>query len=144
MKSFLFTALILLSMMANASSYYCITSPEVPNKFYEYEDGDDDATLYEMKLNQDALDFVEHHPREHSFNRNTEVTILGEVSFIKNPNRHERIFWVVENGQTTLQVTEPRKRLVDPKKVKKNKNGSPLIFAGQVVKKVYFVLCGED
>lgn len=142
MKMFTLFALISLSAAANAASYYCIVAPEVSNQFYEYEYGDDNVTLYAMKLNSSALGYVNNHPRESSFNTETDVSVLRDSSFVKKKN--SRALMVIEDGRTTLQVTEPKELYHAPKEVNKNKDGSPLIFAGQIVDSVYFILCGKD
>lgn len=143
MKRFFLITTIFFGITAKAASYICITSPDVPNKFYEYEEGDDGITLYEMKLDINAFEYVDNHPREHSFNTEKDVTIIGNYEFLKKESARE-LLAIDKNAFTTLQATEPKNLTYQPKKLKKNKDGSPLIFAGQKVSKVYFIVCGKD
>lgn len=131
-----------LSTYAHAAQYYCVTSSEVPNKFYEYADDYSSVTLYEMTGGKDAKDFVVHHPKEYGF-KEPAVKHLADYDFATNNPR--KVLSVFHQGQVLLQVTEPKGELTyKPEESRENRGGSLVIFDGKIVKSVEFVWCGKD
>ncbi|MGE0633373.1 MAG: hypothetical protein AB7O96_13255 [Pseudobdellovibrionaceae bacterium] len=136
MRTLLFSAILILSGTAYGNHYHCVTSPDAPTKFYEYEDtvGYRDVNLYEMKNGSDALKFVDRHPKELNF-KDTDVTLLKEYRGLTAS--------VIEGDRVLLQAPEPMSVSGFAAEVKAT-DSIELVFDGKKVKSVIFIYCGKD